>query len=514
MKRNKKYGAIALILVTAMIAGCSGKGGGSSASTNSPSPSGSASSPSASAATAKTAEPATLRILTEFSQSWPVKKDWAAWKWVKEKTNITVNQETWTGPESVALAIASGDMPDLFAIYTGDAQKYGAQGAFLDLSKYLDKMPNVKEFLKTHPDVAERMTSPDGQMYMLLNDGAGAGNQMVWFYRDDVFEKNNLKPPTTWDELYDTAKKLKQLYPSSYPFVFRHGIGTLNTFAPTFGMYPTFYPDPATGKIKFGATDPNFKKMIEYLNKFQNEGLIPPDWVSMDYKAWTQFITTNQSFMTVQFIGQIEIMNTQLQGNGHLKFMAPPSGVGNNKYIPRSNYEIGGTAVSSKTKNLDATLRYLDFMYSKEGRDIMSWGKEGETYTMQDGKRKLNPIFKEPNDLRKEAGIMTAGTYGWFDYSSVRSLSNANEQYSYEQADKYPFPVTSVMPMLKPEEQSSIATTLDQLSKFYESSMTKFILGETPMTQWDTFISDLDKNGLSKSLEVYQKAYDRIKAKK
>ncbi|WP_164821394.1 extracellular solute-binding protein [Paenibacillus koleovorans] len=509
-RNKKKVGAVALVLLSAMVAGCSGSGAGTGTqSSSSPSPSASAGSNSASPA--KAPEAATLRLLTDLSPAWPVKPDWAVWKWVKEKTNITIKQETQTGPESLALAIASGDMPDLFSVFPPDAQKYGPQGAFMDLSKHMDKMPELKAFLASRPDVAQRMTSPGGEIYHVLNDGAGAGNQLVWFYRDDIFKKHNLQEPKTWDEVYTTAKQLKQLYPDSYPFLFRHGINTLKYFGPQFGIYPSFYEDPGTGKIKYGVTDPGFKKMVEYLNKFYKEGLIPPDWLSMDYKAWTQFVTTNKSFMTIQFIGQIEIMNTQLQNGAHLKFMAPPLGNGSKAYIPKADLEEYGFAVSSKTKNLDAVLRYLNFIYSKEGKDILSWGKEGETYKVENGKRKFLPQFKEPNDLRKELGIMTTGSYGLADFNASLSLSNENEQYSFAEAAKYQFPTINALPPLTGDEKSAIAATEDQVNKYYETSVTKFIMGETPMTQWDAFLGELDKLGVKKLIDTYQVGLDRLK---
>lgn len=511
MQRVKmKNGALVFTVITALLAGCTSKESGTEISTATPSPSTSA----GATASVKPTEAATLRLLTELSSAWPVKKDWAVWKWVKEKTNITINQETQTGPESLALAIASGDMPDLMSVFPPDAQKYGPQGAFLDLSKHLNKMPNLKSFLASRPDVAQRMTSPGGEMYHVLNDGMGAGNQTVYFYRDDIFKKHSLQEPKTWDEVYTTAKKLKELYPESYPFVFRHGINTLKYFAPAFGIYPAFFEDKATGKIKHGVTDPGFKKMVEYLNKFHKEGLTPPDWLSMDYKAWTQFMTTNKSFMTIQFIGQIEIMNTQLQngGNGaHLKFMAPPVGYGSKAYIPNTNFEEFGFAVSSKTKNLDAALRYLDFIYSKEGKDILSWGKEGETYTVENNKRKFLPRFKEPNDLRKEMGMFTTGAYGLADFEASKSLSNENEQYSYTEAAKYQFPVINALPPLTSEEKSAISLVEEQINKYYETSVAKFILGETPMTGWDAFLAELNKMGSQKLIDAYQIGLDRLK---
>ncbi|SDE44887.1 putative aldouronate transport system substrate-binding protein [Paenibacillus sp. UNCCL117] len=505
-KKSVRTSALALTVISTLVAGCSANTG-SEPQAGSPAPS----APASSSDSGKKPEPATLRLLTDQTTAWPVKKDWAVWKWVKEETNITINQELQTGPESLALAIASGDMPDLMSVFPYDAKKYGPQGAFLDLSKHLDKMPNLKAFLQANPQVAQRMTSPGGEMYHVLNDGGGAGNRMPFHYRDDIFAKHSLQVPKTWEEMYQVSKKLKELYPDSYPFVFRHGVGTLRAFGPQFGLYPGFYEDPKTGKFTHGVLQPGFKPMLEILNKFYKDGLIPPDWLSMDYKAWTQFITTNKSFISIQYLGQIEIMNSQLTNGAHLKFMPPPLGYGDKAYMIKAGYEDYGFAVASTTKNLDAALRYLDFIYSKKGTDILSWGKEGETYTVVDGKRKFLPQFKEPNDLRKELGIMTTGAYGYADFEASISLSNANEQYSFTEAEKYDFPTPFLTPTLTAEEKSSIQLQEEQIQKYFETSVAKFIMGETPLSQYDAFVEEMKKLGMQKLIDTYQVGLDRQK---
>lgn len=509
MYKNKRswYSSAVLVLASAatLLAACSNNSG------TTPDPASTEGSPSGSStATADASRPpAKLSIITEYSTAWPVKPDWPVWRWVKEETNITIEQQTYTSPESLSLAVASGEMPDIMSVFPGEVQKFGAQGAFLDLAPHLDKMPNVKQFLEERPEIKARVTQPDGKILSLLNDGAGDGNQLVWFYRDDIFAKHNLTPPKTWDEMFETAMTLKELYPDSYPLVFRHGIGTLNTFGPSFGTYAEFHKDPVTGKMKYGATDPNYKTMVEQLNKFYEAGLFPPDWLSMDYKAWTQFITTNKSFMTVQFIGQIEIMNNQLTDGGHLKFMPPPLGAGSQAYLPKAGHEDFGFAVASNTKNLDAVLRYFDYIFSEKGRDIQSWGKEGETYTIVDGKKKFNDTFKETNDIRRDAGIGTAGSYGWFDFEAWLSMVKPDEQEPYIEAKKYRFPVNNIMPILSKEETDSIVTVQDQIFKHYSTSVSKFIMGETPMSEWDAFLASLESYGLPKVLETYQTALDR-----
>ncbi|MEI0736314.1 hypothetical protein VQ056_05980 [Paenibacillus sp. JTLBN-2024] len=46
---------------------------------------------------------------------------------------------------------------------------------------------------------------------------------MIWLYREDVFKKHNLAVPKTYEELHQVLKKLKELYPESYPLSMRFG---------------------------------------------------------------------------------------------------------------------------------------------------------------------------------------------------------------------------------------------------------------------------------------------------
>lgn len=457
-------------------------------------------------------EAATISIFTENNTGWPAKEDWGVWKWIKEETNITVEQVLATGPESLALAVSSGGMPDVLSVLPGEVQQYGQQGALLDLSKHMDKMPNVKAYLDNNPDLKARMLSPSGEIHGILNDGAGEGNQTVWMYREDILTKHNLTSPKTWDELYITAKELKKLYPDSYPFVFRHGLNTLNYIGPSFGIYPEFHQDAKyPSKIKFGLQDPAAKDLVGMLNKFVEEGLMPPDWLTMDYKAWAQFMTTNKSFITVQFIGQIEIINNQLT-EGKLKFMVPPIGSGTQPYLFQGGFEIFGLAVASTTKNLDASLRYLDYIFSEKGRDIQSWGKEGETYTVEGGKRKFVDTYKEANDLRVVSGIQTAGTYGLFDFEAWLALVKEEEQEPYLEAPKYRLNVSNSLPVLTADESEAVFALNEAIYKFWTGEVTKFIFGDRDMSEWDAFVKELDKYEIAKIQSTYQTALDRLLA--
>lgn len=112
-------------------------------------------------------------------------------------------------------------------------------------------------------------------MYMLPNEGFGETNRVIWMYREDIFKKNGLNPPSNYDELITVGKKLKELYPNSYPFSFRSGanLGILNFATAQFGTMNGLFQDEKTGKVRYGPIENEYKKMIEFFQRMQKKGL-------------------------------------------------------------------------------------------------------------------------------------------------------------------------------------------------------------------------------------------------
>ncbi|WP_167859692.1 hypothetical protein [Paenibacillus cymbidii] len=94
----------------------------------------------------------------------------------------------------------------------------------LEFNTVIDKMPNLKKFWEKNPDAKRRATSPEGKTYMAINDGLGYSNQQIWMYR--------------------------------------------------------MYQDLDTGEVKYGQVTSQYKKMIEYLNKFNKENLLVEEKIS------------------------------------------------------------------------------------------------------------------------------------------------------------------------------------------------------------------------------------------
>lgn len=505
---------LSLTLTAAAITGCAGNNDKESAAQTQ---SGS-SAPASDANEANSPAGKTFSMLVESNASWPYDKSWPVWQYLKDATGATLDVQTPAGKlaETVQLNVASGSLTDITMLLSlTDANKYGQQGAFVNILDYIDLMPNFKAWTEQYPDALRANMSPDGKLYMFPNDGFGETNRMSWMYRKDIFEANNLKTPVTYDELYDVLKQLKAKYPDSYPLSFRMG-KTLNSnltkiLGPNFGTSDTFYYNDTTKEVGYGPTDAGYKKMVEYLNKFTKEGLIPPNWLTVDTKQWQDLMSTNKAFITFDYLSRIDFFNQPLRADNPdytLAFMAPPAGPGGRQLNPYTSFLQSGMTVSSQSRQIEAIMKYVDFFYSEKGRDLASWGKEGETYTVENGAKTMNPEYTDIADFRKKTGLSTHGTYTWIDFDAHLALASDELKIAYEQAKPFDAPF-SIIPSFTNEEQDVLSTVGAAVDKHREENIAKFIMGSRPLTEWDQYVAEAEKLGLDKVKAIYKTAFER-----
>ncbi|MBB6729931.1 extracellular solute-binding protein [Cohnella zeiphila] len=521
---KKKQAAVVLSAVMGLSLALGACSNGKDNNGGSPSPSASTASPGAGAPGAGSSEPLkpqTFTFLDYSNPSWPYDKNWKVWQYIKEKTGVTLDVQLPAGnllEDALSLTIASGDMPDL--MWTQEksvADKFGQQGALVNILDYVDDMPNFKEWMKKYPTETQNMLSSDGKMYEFPNQGLGESNRRSWMYREDVFKKLGLTAPKTWDELYETLKKLKAAYPDSYPLSFRNGLryfedfgATFNVPAPVDAQSASVYYDSASGEWKYAPVQDEYKTMLTYFNKFYKDGLIPKDFLTIDTKMWQDIVSTNRAFVTLDYIGRIDFYNAALRPDNPeftMNFMAPPAGEGGSQKNAYTATSEEGFMISSKSSKIKDIVKFIDFFYSDEGRKLVSWGKEGETYDSNGFTEKYADI----TDLRKKTGLSTDGTYAWFDFDAHISVSSPELKAAYEESPKYDGDKQSKL-AFTPDEQQILSTKGDSLNSHRDENFSKFIMGTRSFDDWDKFVDEEKKLGYEDILAIYKKADERAKA--
>ncbi|WP_159887209.1 extracellular solute-binding protein [Paenibacillus puerhi] len=466
-------------------------------------------------------EKKTFTALLDNNATFPYSKDWPVWNMIEEKTGVRLNVQLPSGKlaDTLSLVVASGNMPDLIymANRKNDSNKYGQQGALVNILDHVKDMPNLKKWIEKYPDEAKAATASDGKMYMFPNQGFGETNRMIWLHREDIFKKHNLTAPTTYDELYTVLKKLKEQYPDSYPFAFRFGqipdemMAHLTT---NFQTGEDVYYDFDKKEWRYGATEDNYKQMVTMMNKFVKEGLMQPDFLTVQTKQWQDAISTGKSFVTIDYISRVDFFNNAMrkeQPEYNMQFMAPPAGLPGGKQLnPYMHFLEGGLTVASTSKNVKDIMSYMDFFYSEEGRTLASWGKEGETYTKEGDKKKFKPEFTDLTEMRKKTGLATSGTYTWFDYDAHLSLFTPDLQKAYTEARKYDPVAMQPRPAFTEKEMEVLSVTGQAVKKFREESFAKFVTGSRPLSDWDKYVQEMNNLGVQKLVDTYKEAYKRV----
>ena len=177
---------------------------------------------------------------------------------------------------------------------------------------------------------------------------------------------------------------------------------------------------------------------------------------------------------------------------------------------------LGAFALSNTTRNMEAALRWVDYFYSEEGALFYRYGIEGETfYYDSKGMPRINDEI-----LRSPEGFMTAlgkinlvpGKGGPNLTTNMTDGIVASDLTKEVAAGlvKYLRPVESKPPVTE-IEQERINAILQDLNKYRDESVTRFIIGEWSFDRWDEYCRTIERIGLRELESIYQKAYDARK---
>ncbi|MDK2806902.1 MAG: putative aldouronate transport system substrate-binding protein [Thermoanaerobacterium sp.] len=546
VKRLLSFLLVVVLAVGVLLAGCGNKNSSSSSSNTSKQEQTATNSKDPQNLHFKSDKPLEFTMLYSDHPNYPYKEDWLLWKAIKDATNVTlkltiVPMSDYTQKRS--LLISSGQAPEIITkTYPGQEVPFVSSGAILPISDYIDQMPNFSREVKEWglQDLINSLKQADGKFYVLPGLHEINVPDYALAIRQDIFDKNNIPVPKSWDELESALKKLKEIYPNITPFPDRwQGNALLNVAAPTFGvaggwgagtgMY--YYRD----KDEFGfypATD-DYKNMLTYFNKLVKEGLLDPaSFTQSDDQAVQKFVT-GKSFVIMTNTQEIERMKTQMDqtlGKGNYKVtrilpLAGPKGA----VMPDSRLE-NGIMISAKAKedpNFPQLLKFVDWLwYSEAGQTLTKWGVEGVTYQKVNGKFQLMPDVNYMNlnpsgtkNLQKDYGF--SGGVFCLLYGGPKDLA---ESIMTEEVKNYTNEVNNTFKYLPPappvlfnESQREQANMLSQPLMDYVSQMTlKFITGVASIDKdWDSYVQQCKSKGsdqLTKlTNDVYKSTKDKIK---
>ena len=456
-------------------------------------------------------------------------------KALAEKTGVEIEYQhpaQGQAGEKFNIMVATGKLPDIIEYswvkaYPGGPDKALADGLIQELDLEKDA-PNLNAYIQEHKDMEKFIKTDDGKFYgfpfirgdEFLLTSAGPIVRQDWL--DDL----GLQVPETIDEWTTVLRAFKAEKGAKAPLTIN--MSQINNYGPFVGAFDTFSNlYIRDGKVVYGPMEDNFKAFLTQMNAWYEEGLLDADFASVDGATMQSNILNGVSGATYGSCGS---------GIGKWMAAAPDDKfnltgakypVVNKGDKPQfGNYEFPVTgavtaAITRDAKNKDLCAKVLDFAYSEEGKMLYNFGIEGESYNMVDGYPTYTEVVTKNPDglsmavslaryaLSQNTGAFVQDRRYMEQYANLPQQKAALENWMYIDMKDHLMPNVS----LTTEQQTELATVVENLNTYKEEMMAKFIMGVEDIEKFDEFKAQLEARGVAKYIEYQQQAYDRFMAR-
>ncbi|NEC50046.1 extracellular solute-binding protein [Actinospica acidiphila] len=197
---------------------------------------------------------------------------------------------------------------------------------------------------------------------------------MMFFYREDLFEKYGLTVPTTWDEFADTARRLKKAAPDKDLTTFSSNDSGL--FAGLAQQAGARWWTTSGDTWKVGIDDAATKKVAAFWGGLVEEGAI--DNQPMYTPAWNKALDTGQQIAWVSAVWAPGTLTTAAPATQGKWAMAPlPQWTkGENR---TGSWGGSSTAVTTDSKHKDAAATFAAWL-NTDAQALNALAKESGVY--------------------------------------------------------------------------------------------------------------------------------------
>lgn len=484
-------------------------------------------------------EPITLTVMVSKQVSQPSWSEMLVWQEYEKMTGIKIEWQEVSSDltEKRNLALASGKYPDLFyraSVSDSELLKYGSQGVFIKLNDLIDKYaPNYKKAMEQNPSLERAARMPDGNIYSFAQYTDSDPIQInPKLYINKVWlEKVGKEMPTTIDELYKLFKAFKEEDPNGngqndeIPWTAQSLGHVLNCLYGAWGLrnrgsdHPYVDMDEETGKLRYIPVQPQYKEMLQFVNKLYTEGLLDQEIFTMNV---TQLVAKGDQLI----VGAFSHTNTQQIGTTGDKYFEglheALEGPHGDKLWSGKRGNVGARGafvITDKCKYPEAAVRWIDYFYSEEGGRFVFLGVEGKSYEKTaDGEYKF--LDEIVNNI-PEGSTYDQVISKYVPYAGGGIPALQKTEY-FKGGETQPIPLKAAMDLASytPKEiWSKFSFTLEEIDRkgalesdingYVEQMYPQFIQGKIPFTEWDNYVAEIEKMGLDEYLEIYTAGYER-----
>ena len=390
----------------------------------------------------------------------------------------------------------------------------------------------MKQIFEEDPTIKAAITMPDGNIYCLPNIVNVPASKITpkTFINTEWMKRVGVEMPTTTEEFYQMLKTFKENdgngngKDDEIPLGINTGIDTIILgLRGSWGLgtrgSSDFDIDPE-GNLRFIKTDPHYKEVLQYINGLYKERLLDNDCFSPNIR--TEFSGRGAQDLYGCFMA---INHTYVGPDLQDKFEGLPAALkgphGDQMFSGRSNAAApdGSFVITKVNKYPEVTMRWVDYLYTEEGAMLWYVGIEDVTCEkLEDGTYDYLPEIKNP----PEGMTYQQSISRYVPWVGGNNPMIATQKYfrgpatlpiSAEAARRLePYISKIIWPtfIFTAEENERMATLGKDINTYISEMTAKFITGDMPFSEWDTYINTLKKMGLDEYIEINKQAIERM----
>lgn len=323
-------------------------------------------------------------------------------------------KETWltgqTAQEAVGTLIAGGEYPDMIDGGDGMKQLYDA-GALVALDDYIDKYPNIKEFLTD--EEWDKLRQDDGHIYWINQFGNIYGEEKATTHNDEAFwiqtrvlEWAGYPEIHTMDQYFDLIEKYNEANPTMddgtenipYTILCDDWRYFCLENAPQFlDGYPndgSCMVDPETLTVLDYNTSDTAVKYFRKLNEEYKKGIVDPESFTQSYDEYISKLSTGRVLGMIDqwwdfaYTAGDAIKQAGLDAQGCDYIPLPitiDESVKNQWHNAGGAFNSGsGLAITVSCKDVPGALKLINDLLDQDIHNLRFWGVEGVDYEVDE----------------------------------------------------------------------------------------------------------------------------------
>ncbi len=397
-------------------------------------------------------------------------------------------------------------------------------GAIIDLSPYLESMPNLSALLSEHPEWKEKMALADGRIATLPMFNPGERQVCVWI-NSKWMETLELGTPETIGELTDVLSAFANRDPNGNGARDEKaadiiGVYEMRWLLPYFGIVADDYhlAKDEEGHLVFAPELPEYRTFVETMRDWVEKGILSLDAFTDTHVAeqYTQInnnstdkevTITSGMLVSLTPFSKVQVAQvTQYQA----LLLQDPSGKVRWRNLAGDVWP-GCFAVTSACQDIPAALAWVDALYTEEGMKLAILGKEGTDYEWREDGTWAYIITDERSveNLRAEV-ILSTGTSlpGLYPAETVAKVESEPDRWVFAESERvHQFAERVTEPLLLSSQNREKANQLaGALTEAVDKGIARFVTGEVPIDDehWNAWVADLQELGSQELIRIFE----------